>query len=162
MNIRVDGHAIDVPAPDAHRVARPDLTFLVVHMMRSVLSDGTGRAARARGFWFDAAAKTGTTNDLRDAWFVGFTHELLAVVWVGLDTNRPLRLTGSQAALPIWTSFMNGALAGHVNVPFAAPDGISFVEIDAETGDLAHAGCAQTLYEAFLEGTEPRATCRLH
>lgn len=160
--IRVDGRTIDVPAPEARRVARPDLTFLIVHMMRSVLNDGTGTAARARGFWFDAAAKSGTTNDLRDAWFVGFTHELLAVVWVGLDANRSLGLTGSQAALPIWTSFMNGALAGHVNVPFTAPDGISFVEIDRETGDLAHAGCAHTLYEAFLEGTEPRETCRLH
>jgi membrane carboxypeptidase/penicillin-binding protein len=73
-------------------------------MMRSVLNEGTGAGARANGFAADAAGKSGTTNDLRDAWFVGFTPELLTVVWVGLDDNQPLGLSGAQAALPIWTS----------------------------------------------------------
>ena len=72
-------------------------------MMRSVVNEGTG-AARAAGFTLDAAGKSGTTNDLRDAWFVGFTPELLTVVWVGLDDNQPLGMSGTQAALPIWTS----------------------------------------------------------
>ena len=90
-------------------------------MMRSVLNEGTGAGARAAGFTLDAAGKTGTTNDLRDAWFVGFTPELLTVVWVGLDDNQPLGLSGAQAALPIWTPFMMRALAGHPNVPFEAP-----------------------------------------
>ena len=73
-------------------------------MMRSVLNEGTGAGARAAGFTLDAAGKTGTTNDLRDAWFVGFTPELLTVVWVGFDDNQPVGLTGAQAALPIWTA----------------------------------------------------------
>jgi membrane peptidoglycan carboxypeptidase len=91
------------------RVASPQTTFLVTNMMRSVLNEGTGAGARAAGFTLDAAGKTGTTNDLRDAWFAGFTHDLLAVVWVGRDDNQPLGLTGAQAALPIWTSFMKRA-----------------------------------------------------
>ena len=98
------------PAPKT--VARPDTTFLVTNMMRSVINEGTGAGARAAGFTLDAAGKSGTTNDLRDAWFVGFTPELLTVVWVGLDDNQPLGLSGTQAALPIWTAFMTRALAG--------------------------------------------------
>ena len=81
-------------------------------MMRSVINEGTGAGARAPGFTLDAAGKTGTTNDLRDAWFVGFTPELLTVVWVGFDDNQPVGLSGAQAALPIWTEFMTRALAG--------------------------------------------------
>ena len=112
------------PDPPLKKIARPDTTYLVVNMMRSVLNEGTGAGARAAGFALDAAGKTGTTNDLRDAWFVGFTPELLTVVWVGLDDNQPLGLSGTQAALPIWTSFMMRALAGHPNLPFAEPPGI--------------------------------------
>ena len=81
-------------------------------MLRSVVNEGTGAGARSAGFTLDAAGKTGTTNDLRDAWFVGFTPELLTVVWVGFDDNQVVGLSGAQAALPIWTQFMKGALAG--------------------------------------------------
>ena len=81
-------------------IARKDTTYLVTNMMRSVINEGTGAGARAAGFTLDAAGKSGTTNDLRDAWFVGFTPELLTVVWVGLDDNMPLGLSGTQAALP--------------------------------------------------------------
>ena len=92
-------------------------------MMRSVINEGTGAGVRAAGFTLDAAGKTGTTNDLRDAWFVGFTPELLTVVWVGLDDNQPLGLSGSQAALPIWTQFMiAGARRASPNQPFAEPE----------------------------------------
>jgi penicillin-binding protein 1B len=143
-------------------VARPDTTFLVTNMLRSVINEGTGAAARASGFTLDAAGKSGTTNDQRDAWFVGFTPELLTVVWVGYDDNQPLGLTGSAAALPIWTEFMRNALAGHANVPFVAPDGITFAEIDRDTGKLAMPGCPRTFTEAFLSGTEPIEYCELH
>src|SRR4030095_15651133 len=122
------------PGPN---VARPSTAFLVTHMLRSVLNEGTGAGARANGFTADAAGKSGTTNDLRDAWFVGFTPELLTVVWVGLDDNQPVGLSGTQAALPIWTTFMKRALAGRPNLQFEAPEGISFVEIDRDTGKLA-------------------------
>ena len=143
-------------------VARPSTAFLVTHMMRSVLSDGTGAAARANGFAADAAGKTGTTNDLRDAWFVGFTPELLTVVWVGLDDNQPLGLSGAQAALPIWTAFMKNAIAGRASSTFDPPEGVSFVEIDRDTGQIATPICPRVTSEAFLAGTEPLAACELH
>jgi penicillin-binding protein 1B len=144
------------------QVARPDTTFLVTNMMRSVINEGTGAGARAAGFSLDAAGKSGTTNDLRDAWFVGFTPELLTVVWVGFDDNAPVGLSGTQAALPIWTDFMTHALAGHTSTAFEVPDGVSFVEIDRDTGKLALSVCPRTFNEAFLSGTEPLEYCELH
>ena len=143
-------------------VAKPATAFLVTHMMRSVMNEGTAAAARAAGFTRDAAGKTGTTNDLRDAWFVGFTPELLTVVWVGLDNNQPLGLSGAQAALPIWTTFMMKALAGRPSPGFEAPGGISFVEVDRETGQIATPLCPRITLEAFLSGTEPQAACEVH
>ena len=151
---------IDRPAPKT--VARKDTTFLVTNMMRSVINEGTGAAARGGGFTLDGAGKTGTTNDLRDAWFVGFTPEMLTVVWVGLDDNRALGLSGSQAALPIWTQFMARALAGHANQPFDVPEGIAFADIDKDTGKLATPFCPKVFREAFLAGTEPTELCNEH
>jgi penicillin-binding protein 1B len=150
------------PVEQGHAVARPTTSFLVTNMMRSVISEGTGAGARAAGFALDAAGKSGTTNDLRDAWFVGFTPELLAVVWVGFDDNQPLGLSGTQAAVPIWAAFMLKALAGHPNVPFEAPEGVSFIEIDRDTGKLATPTCPRVMSEAFLAGTEPLEVCTLH
>jgi penicillin-binding protein 1B len=151
------------PKASAPRVvAREDTTYLVTDMMRSVLNEGTAAGARGAGFQLDAAGKTGTTNDLRDAWFVGFTPELLAVVWVGFDNNQPLSLTGTQAALPIWTEFMKVALAGRPSIPFEAPEGVTFAEIDRDTGKLALPTCPRTYSEAFLAGTEPGDYCELH
>ena len=87
-------------------------------MMRSVINEGTAAQVRSSGFTLDAAGKTGTTNDQRDAWFAGFTPELLTIVWVGFDNNDPLGLSGSQAALPIWIEFTKAALAARPNVSF--------------------------------------------
>jgi penicillin-binding protein 1B len=156
------GRDLPLKKSDARTVARPDTTFLVTNMMRSVINEGTGAAARAAGFALDAAGKSGTTNDLRDAWFVGFTPELLTVVWVGMDDNQPVGLSGTQAALPIWTSFMTRALAGRANATFSAPDDISFVDIDRDTGKIAAPGCPRVFKEAFLTGTEPTEVCQLH
>lgn len=144
------------------RVARPDTTFLVTNMMRSVINEGTGAGVRAAGFARDAAGKTGTTNDLRDAWFIGFTPELLTVVWVGLDDNQPLGLSGSQAAAPMWARFMTRALQGEPDTHFEEPGNITWVEIDRDTGKLATAGCPRVMREAFLAGTEPTEACELH
>jgi penicillin-binding protein 1B len=151
----------DITRPSSTRprtIARPDTTFLVTNMMRGVLNEGTGAGARAAGFTLDAAGKTGTTNDLRDAWFAGFTPELLTVVWVGFDDNQPLGLSGAQAALPIWTDFMLHALAGRNSIPFDVPPGITFINIDPESGKLAVAGCPGAFSEAFIVGSEPTET----
>jgi penicillin-binding protein 1B len=148
--------------PVLKRAARPDTTFLVTNMMRSVIDEGTGAGVRAAGFTLDAAGKTGTTNELRDAWFVGFTPELLTVVWVGYDSNQPVSLSGSQAALPIWTSFMKDAVAGRPSGEFDVPEGITFADIDRDTGKLALPTCPRVYHESFLTGTEPLEYCELH
>jgi penicillin-binding protein 1B len=153
---------IVLPIGDERPIARADTTFLVTTMMRSVVNEGTGAGVRAAGFAADAAGKTGTTNDLRDAWFVGFTPELLTVVWVGLDDNQPLGLSGTQAALPIWTTFMKRAIAGRSGGTFAPPEGIVFVDIDKDTGRISAPGCPRVMREAFIAGTEPREICYLH
>jgi penicillin-binding protein 1B len=162
--MRIVGGGKDVPieVPQRKRVAHEDVTFLVTNMMRSVLNEGTAAGARGNGFTLDGAGKTGTTNDLRDAWFVGFTPELLTVVWVGLDDNNILGLSGAQAALPIWTSFMTRALAGQANKSFEVPPGIVFVDIDKDTGKLASPSCPKIFREAFLAGTEPTEICNEH
>ncbi|MQA30669.1 MAG: PBP1A family penicillin-binding protein [Luteitalea sp.] len=163
--MRIERGTADVtrkPRSRPKTVARPETTFLVTNLLRGVMNEGTAAGARAAGFKLDAGGKTGTTNDLRDAWFVGFTPELLTVVWVGFDDNQPLGLSGSQAALPIWTQFMTRALAGRTSVPFVTPEGISFAEIDAATGKLAAPFCPEVVTEAFVAGTEPVEACDLH
>ena len=148
------------PAP--RQVARPDTTYLVTSMMRSVISAGTGNGVRRAGFTLDAAGKTGTTNDLRDAWFVGFTPELLTVVWVGFDDNQPVGLSGSQAALPIWADFMKRALGGRSSTACKVPEGVAFADIDPESGQLVTPACPHVVSEVFLEGTQPVEFCPLH
>lgn len=160
--IEVGDRTIVPRVAEPRRVARADTTFLVTNMLRSVLDEGTGAAARAAGFALDAAGKSGTTNDLRDAWFAGFTPELLTVVWVGLDDNQPLGLSGTQAALPIWTTFMLRALAGRHGESFEVPEGVSFADIDPDTGRLAQPGCPRVRRESFLAGTEPWQLCDRH
>lgn len=160
--VTVDGRTLPMPESPTRRITAPGPAFLVTNMMRSVLNEGTGGGARRAGFTLDAAGKSGTTNDLRDAWFIGFTPELLTVVWVGLDDNTPVGLSGSQAALPMWTSFMQRALAGHSSQPFAVPEGVAFVQIDTETGERAGPFCEHTANEAFLVGTEPQFVCQHH
>jgi penicillin-binding protein 1B len=156
------GQEVQIRTVATKTVARKDTTFLVTNMMRSVLNEGTAASARSQGFTPDAAGKTGTTNDLRDAWFVGFTPELITVVWVGLDDNQPLGLSGATAALPIWTAFMTHALAGLESPSFQTPEGITFVDIDRDTGQLAGPACPRVFSESFIDGTQPTELCRLH
>ena len=153
---------IDLPADPPRRVAATDSAFLVTRMLESVLDSGTGAAARRQGFLHVAAGKTGTTDDLRDAWFAGFTPSLLTVVWVGMDDGSSLGLTGAQAALPIWSNFMRRALAGRESPAFSSPPRITVVDVDPETGLLATPRCPDTIQDSFRHGTEPRAMCPLH
>jgi membrane carboxypeptidase/penicillin-binding protein len=147
-------------APLPERVVHEESAYLVTDMLRSVLNEGTAAGARSAGFRSDAAGKTGTTNDYRDAWFCGFTPDLLAVVWVGFDDNTPVGLSGTRAALPIWVEFMKAAESGTKPAAFPSPpEGVVFVTIDRETGLLAGPRCATTRVEAFVAGSEPREEC---
>ncbi len=151
--------------PQTPRVARPESSYLVTAMMRSVLNGGTAGGAWAMGLpqGIDVAGKTGTTNDMRDAWFAGFTPDVLCVVWVGFDDNAPVNLSGARAALPIWVDFMKGALAGVKPSRFPVPPAnIIFVDIDPTTGLLGTPSCPKTLSEAFVAGTEPQEYCSGH
>lgn len=151
-----EGEEILGEVPVLTRVVSPAEAFVVTHMLEGVLDEGTARGARRLGFDAPAAGKTGTTNDYRDAWFIGFTPDLLAGTWVGFDGDQPLELSGGRAALPIWTEFMQKAVAGSGSRPFQAPAGVSLVEIDRQTGrpidDVAE---GQPIQEAFLSGEEP-------
>jgi penicillin-binding protein 1B len=150
-------------APVPERVVRAESAFLITDMLKSVMTEGTAAGSRALGFTLPAAGKTGTTNDYRDAWFCGFTPDLLTVIWVGFDDNTPVGLSGTKAALPIWVDFMKSALSGVEPTPFPRPpEGIVYAEIDRETGLLATPACPKTRNEAFVAGTEPREPCLGH
>jgi penicillin-binding protein 1B len=144
------------------KVLSPQIAFLLNHLLKGVLDRGTAEIARRWGFTRPAAGKTGTTNDYKDAWFVGYTPDLLAVVWVGFDNQSKLGLSGAQAALPIWTEFMKQATAGTPVTDFVPPPGIKIVEIDPLSGQQATPNCPYIFREAFLEGDEPTTTCPLH
>ncbi len=148
--------------PQTRRVLDPRISYMVVDLMQEVLRSGTGASVRSRGFALPAAGKTGTSHD---AWFAGFTTKLLCVVWVGFDDNQELPLEGAKAALPIWTEFMKRAhqYREYRGVQyFQAPDGITTVDIDPLTGQLATASCPNPRAEVFVTGTQPVEFCRLH
>lgn len=156
------GQPIERNPVQLEQVIPPETAYLVTHLMEGVIDHGTGQGARRKGFTRPAAGKTGTTNDYRDAWFVGFTPDLLAVVWVGFDQKRAINLAGGDAALPIWTEFMKHATAGLPPTPFVAPPGVTLVRIDPISGQLATSECPDPILEAFYSGQEPTAPCPLH
>jgi len=133
----------------------PAEAFLVTSLLKGVMTSGTGSAARASGLPDIVAGKTGTTNDGRDAWFVGYTPRLLVLVWVGFDGGEPHGLSGAQAALPIWVDFMKQALETYPQPDFTVPAGIVLTDVDATNGKRAGFSCPVTVREAFLAGTEP-------
>ena len=146
--------AVQTP-PD--RVMDPRSAFITVSLMHEVATVGTGAQAAKLGK--PAAGKTGTTNDSFDTWFMGFTHDLFAGVWLGYDQNEmPLgrHETGGRAALPIWLAYMQGALRDRPQPEFVAPDGIDFVAIDPATGKLA-TDPAKAVIEPFKAESKPSA-----
>ena len=140
----------------------PQAAFLVTDILRGVMSRGTGASSQVLGFHGLAAGKTGTTDDTRDAWFVGYTPSLLALVWVGYDDNSRTGLTGASGALPIWVNFMRRAGQASTHTPFRRPEGVVRRLIDPKSGMLAVRGCPGREMELFAMGTEPRESCHLH
>jgi penicillin-binding protein 1A len=140
---------------------RPDVAFVLLSMMRDVIESGTGAGAKALAR--PAAAKTGTAQDHRDAWFVGFTPELVAGVWIGFDDHSPLgaRETGGGAALPAWLSFMQAAVGGRPPSDFAPPAGVESAAIDLASGLRAEAPSPTTAPVLwFVSGTAPTESKR--
>lgn len=154
-----DGREVPLPERAAPRdVMSPAEAYVLTSMMTSVVRDGTAR--RARRLRRPVAGKTGTSNDVRDAWFVGFSPELAAGVWVGFDDRRPLgrRESGGRSALPIWIDVMRAALEERPRRDFAMPSGVVTATIDPASGLLAYEGQDDAIEEVFLEGTAPTET----
>jgi penicillin-binding protein 1B len=156
------GELLWAAPPAEERVLSPAVAYLVTHCLERVIDHGTGRPAREAGLVGPAAGKTGTTDDTRDAWFVGYTPDVVAGVWVGLDGGGATGLTGAQGALPIWTDFVRATSSSSASREFAVPDGIVWRDVDPASGGLASPACPDARHEPFLAGTEPKVPCELH
>jgi penicillin-binding protein 1B len=156
--------SFEVPSSlQTHRVASAQAAYLVTSLLEGVVARGTAAQARSWGLEARVAGKTGTTDDHRDAWFIGYTPNLVIGMWVGHDDGESLRLSGSQAALPIWVEFARKVLAPAGTIDsLALPAGIVARKIDPRTALLATSNCPEVVEEIFIEGTEPSDYCHLH
>jgi membrane peptidoglycan carboxypeptidase len=141
------------PLPTPVRVVSPESAFIVTHLLRGVMSRGTGAASARWGLQNVTAGKTGTSDGLRDAWLVGYTPDLVVGVWVGADDARSIGLTGSEVALPIWAAVMQAAVRRAEPRPFRPPYGVVMAPVDAAGHRVCGGGLGIT--EAFREGSEP-------
>lgn len=143
-------------ANDPEQVMDPRVASLMTQLMNEVVNYGTGRGARGLGK--ATAGKTGTTNDYMDAWFMGYTPEVVTGTWVGYDGQKTIGPgeTGSQAALPIWFEYMKVAVQNYQVTEFPIPDGIVYVSVNSVTGKKSSPNTPNALKEAFIEGTEPK------
>jgi penicillin-binding protein 1A len=150
----------DEEAEDPNQPLSEIDSYLTVELLRAVVHDPRGTGRRAQTLGRSLAGKTGTTNDQGDAWFMGFSPDVLTGVWVGFDEVRLLGKgeTGGRAALPIWIDFMREALRERPARDFPVPDGIVVVRIDRSSGLLADARSEDVFFQAFAEGTEPSET----
>jgi len=147
------GNVFEENEPKTEQVIDPRIAFISTYVMQDVVTRGTG--TRVKSIGRPVAAKTGTTNDYRDAWFIGYTPSLITGVWVGFDQEMSLgkQEVGGRAAAPIWLYFMEKALQGKPVESFPVPNGIVFVKVDPHTGKPSSAPGA--IAEAFLEGAAP-------
>lgn len=145
------------------RVVSPAKAFIMTSMLQSVVTEGTGRAVRESGILWPVAGKTGTTNDYRDAWFVGYTPDILALVWVGFDNGDSITATGSTAALPIWVELIKLIPQYITKAQFKIPTGVVKRTVCSESGLLSkNRDCPDLVDEYFLAENVPTAMCPLH
>lgn len=163
-----DGATLDENRLVRTPVLDPRIAYTVTNILEGVIDHGTGTAA---AIGRPAAGKTGTTQRYRDAWFVGYTPELVTAVWVGYPDEQKemtdvhgIKVTGGTFPARIWAAYMKRALAGVEPTDFARPAGTEWVtvRIDPETGQLATEWCPQSVAATFLKGTEPTETCTRH
>lgn len=149
------GRLLEEYVPEGREAVSPETAYVMTHMLRGVVERGTGQAARALGR--PVAAKTGTTNDYSNAWFVGFTPRLVTGVWVGYDRPRSLGKdeTGSRVAVPIWTAYMARVLGDSPKEDFPVPERVSFAAVDLDPSNE----CVRVVTMAFVRGTEPVVGC---
>lgn len=157
-----DGRVILRHHRKGRRILSPEKAFIMNSLLRSVVTEGTARNLIDYGITFPVAGKTGTTNDCRDAWFVGYTPELLCLVWIGFDDNRPTAYTGATAAVPIFARFMKAVSYSISGRWYSRPDGIAEIELCPASGKLAGPECPARITEVFLAGMAPQERCSLH
>jgi 1A family penicillin-binding protein len=138
------------------RVIDAESAYVMHTLLRGVVRRGTATRLKRYGLG-DVAGKTGTTNDYRDAWFVGYTKDFVTSVWVGFDRGAPLRLSSSEAAIPVWGAYMSEV--PHAPARVEPPDGVTFRDIDPESGMLWREGCPGPISEVYLDGTAPTRHC---
>ncbi len=150
-----DGNVLEEAQPEKKKVIDKSTAYIMTNLLEGVVKQGTGH--RIKALKRPAAGKTGTTNNLVDAWFVGYTPRYITGTWVGFDTEKPLGKseTGSRAASPIWLGFMKTIVADKPVRVFQVPEGVVFSKIDAETGLLPIPESKKTIFECFKEGTVP-------
>lgn len=153
--IRWDGQNVPTIPDNREQIADEKTAYQIVSILEGVIERGTARKLSELGR--PLAGKTGTTNESKDTWFIGFSPNLVVGVFAGFDDPKSLgkRETGSSVAAPIWGEFMKEALADTPPTPFRVPPGIKNVRVNAKTGRLAQAGDADVIWEAFVNGTEP-------
>ncbi|MCG8604020.1 hypothetical protein MJD09_03345, partial [bacterium] len=162
-----DGNIIEQNIPKREEVLRKETAYIVTDLLRTVIDRGTGVGARTRfKFYRPAGGKTGTTNDFGDAWFLGFTPQIVTGVWVGLDNHVSLGngQAGSRAALPIWAPYMKTAhdTLGLPVLDFPMPDGVVRAEVCRDTKNIATNFCPIVLDEVYEEKLVPRNRCEKH
>jgi penicillin-binding protein 1A len=155
------GQVLYEAKPEAHQVLSPEVAFLMTSMLMDAVNRGTGSGVRAAGFQMPVGGKTGTTNDYRDAWFIGFTPEVVTGVWVGYDQPREIarRAYGARLAVPLWTAYMKKLPLS--TKQFSRPAGIVEQLICAETGLLASPDC-DVVSEYFTQSNTPQEVCPGH
>jgi penicillin-binding protein 1B len=155
-----NGDIVSDYSPEAKQVMDPRAAYLTQSLLESVMNYGTAAAVRQRGFSAPGAGKTGTSHD---AWFAGYTSNLICIVWVGNDDYTDVKIEGAHAAAPIWAEFMKRAIAlpQYSDVKsFSPPEGITVAKVDRDSGLLADSACPDhTMYAAFLDGTAPTGSC---
>ncbi len=142
--------------PERKRVIDPAPAYVMHTLLRGVVRRGTASRLKSYGLGY-VAGKTGTTNDYRDAWFVGYTRDMVTTVWVGFDHGAPLRLSSAEAAIPVWGTYMRDVAHDHAEP--AVPAGVTFRNVDPETGMIWLDGCPGPIREVFLDGTAPTSHC---
>ena len=160
--VDAEGTVLESDPPQESTVLDPAIAWLLTSLLQSVVREGTAQPLAAWGWTRPTAGKTGTTNDGRDAWFVGYTPELLAAAWYGDDQHKKLNATGAKSALPVWVTFMKAAAQEYPPDDFTRPDGIVEAQIDPQSGLRAVMGCPTRVTEVFKKGTEPVTDCPLH
>jgi len=144
---------------DKDQLIKPQTAYIMTTLLKGVVEDRNGTGGRARAIGREVAGKTGSTNGYFDAWFIGYTPNIVTGVWVGFDKERSIGKgeVGGRSALPIWVDYMKVAHEGLPQTSFPVPEGIVFANIDSDTGKLATAKTKNVLRQAFVEGTEPTA-----